>query len=523
MQLNVIASIVGTLLFGLLLGVVLFRPTQEPTGLTASHTLQRQIDSLEAARTALEARVRHLELTSGVLLQRNPNHDILQLNDASAAGIANDGGRNKNDQVEVKPASAAKPEPFPALKYQGTQLTLDGQCHLLNMGTSECLDDHKQDGRVGRYDCMASDPQQWRIDSSGQISRDGRCLDAGNAGKIDVQLKRCDGSSGQKWKFSSPNAAQLPGWVTIQQAHGHRCLAANASSEFIQVQPCSSACPQLWFSLPSHSDEASVDAFIEQLQTRQLKPSKKSKVGGKLFCWVLTMPKSHNSSAKSVQETWVPGCDEHLFMSSGSSAHLQVHDVSLSGPESRDMIWEKTLKAWRHTAEKYLHKFDWFLKADDDTFVMTDNLRSFLSKFNASLPYYFGHQFKTEGVRYNSGGGGYVLSRAALQLLMANASAFTDGIAEDFEIARSLKNVGVDPSDTRDRQGGERFFPFTIADMLSIRKENDPKFWFWEFNYYPHEEGPNCCSTEWVTSHYVPPQLMRLYRLAEQMKCNLIV
>ena len=37
-------------------------------------------------------------------------------------------------------------------------------------------------------------------------------------------------------------------------------------------------------------------------------------------------------------------------------------------------------------AYKYYNKYDWYLKADDDTFIFVDNLKKFLSEKNSSMP-----------------------------------------------------------------------------------------------------------------------------------------
>ena len=63
-----------------------------------------------------------------------------------------------------------------------------------------------------------------------------------------------------------------------------------------------------------------------------------------------------------------------------------------------------------HLYNEY-NDFDWYLKADEDTFIFIDNLRQFVADKNASLPVTYGYDFKLKVEQgYHSGGAGYLLS-----------------------------------------------------------------------------------------------------------------
>ncbi|XP_052065904.1 glycoprotein-N-acetylgalactosamine 3-beta-galactosyltransferase 1-like [Mytilus californianus] len=77
------------------------------------------------------------------------------------------------------------------------------------------------------------------------------------------------------------------------------------------------------------------------------------------------------------------------------------------------------MQAWRYVYEHYRDKADWFLKADDDTYVIVENLKYLLKDYHTSEPIFFGQYFVQPNIKqpFNTGGPGYVLSKEALMRL----------------------------------------------------------------------------------------------------------
>ncbi|XP_050738122.1 glycoprotein-N-acetylgalactosamine 3-beta-galactosyltransferase 1-like isoform X2 [Eriocheir sinensis] len=241
----------------------------------------------------------------------------------------------------------------------------------------------------------------------------------------------------------------------------------------------------------------------------------------RIVCWAVTAPKYHETRSRAVKETWARHCDQHFFVSTKPDTYLGTLVVNVT--ENYWMLWGKTRAAIRHAYENYREAGQWFIKADDDTFVIVENLKNMLKLYDHRKPLYFGNKFQMKNISqgFMGGGAGYVLSRAAVKLLVEkgfpNKTACHPGPKgrEDVELGKCLEAVGVVAGDSRDHLGRDRFMSFT-PDLLQERGalSRVGHSWFWTLVYYPTSEGPLCCSDTAVTFHYVSPAMMRaLYYL----------
>ncbi len=237
----------------------------------------------------------------------------------------------------------------------------------------------------------------------------------------------------------------------------------------------------------------------------------------RVLCWVMTMPENHEKRCKHIKATWGKRCNKLLFFSTQSDPDLPAIAVNVS--EGRIMLWGKTKGAFEYIYKHHMNDADWFFKADDDTYVVVENLRYLLQPYNASDPIYFGCKFKpyvNQG--YMSGGAGYVLSREAVKRFVTKGlnkeykvkCSKVDHGAEDVDMGHCMESLHVVAGDSRDIEGRGRFFPFVPEHHL-IPKTLSPDMWYWKNIFYPSEDGPGCCSNSAISFHYIKPTMFYVY------------
>ena len=124
---------------------------------------------------------------------------------------------------------------------------------------------------------------------------------------------------------------------------------------------------------------------------------------------------------QTVRDTWMRRCDISLFMSSKEDPKFPA--VGLDVLPGRKHIASKAKAAWKYIYKHYLNEADFFVKADPDTYIIIENLKSFLSEKNPNATEYYGHvyQHKNWEFSYTAGGPGIVLTRNSVKVLVEEA------------------------------------------------------------------------------------------------------
>ena len=154
----------------------------------------------------------------------------------------------------------------------------------------------------------------------------------------------------------------------------------------------------------------------------------------------------------------------------------EVNACPMYTPEGRRKLTAKVYEALTYIHTHFNSTFDWVLKADDDTYIIMENLKAFLSQYSPTESKYFGHVLTHEkSVRkgHPSGGAGYLLSSRTLDILQSKGKC-KNGRIEDLNVAQCLQALAIYPEDIRDHNGIRLSFPdvWTFQQVLQKRWVN---------------------------------------------------
>lgn len=181
----------------------------------------------------------------------------------------------------------------------------------------------------------------------------------------------------------------------------------------------------------------------------------------------MTCPERLDSKASHVKATWGSRCNKVLYVSDYLNTTFPTINITVD--HGRKYLTAKTMAAFDYIYKHHLNDADWFMKADDDTYVIMENLRYFLSEQDTNKPLLFGSHFMLgTAMGSMSGGAGYVVSKEALRRYGKRSPDVCKRVLhhEDVDWAHCMQELNVTPGDSRDSHGRSRFHPLDANDYI---------------------------------------------------------
>lgn len=270
----------------------------------------------------------------------------------------------------------------------------------------------------------------------------------------------------------------------------------------------------------------------------EILPNDSDALNTKVLCFIPIISTDHNARALDVRNTWGKRCDKLVFASNATDSDIGAVKVDVS-EEDWAHLWEKQRETMRHIWQVYGEEYDYFLKADLDTYVIVENLKAYLasdeiqSKKDEPLilgrrvsrreeKWYQGFDHNKSLVdeflkishnkfHYTMGGAGYVMNQKYMEKFYESmdehfclSSEQEMTFPEDVGINFCMGNIGVYPYNTRDELGRERFHLRSPEALFNV-DGNDKSAWL----YKVHRDvggikgGADCCSPASITFHHV--------------------
>ncbi|CEF61827.1 Glycoprotein-N-acetylgalactosamine 3-beta-galactosyltransferase 1 [Strongyloides ratti] len=236
-------------------------------------------------------------------------------------------------------------------------------------------------------------------------------------------------------------------------------------------------------------------------------------ISGELFCFTVTNEKYHEDKVIAINNTWIQRCDHgEIYTESKNNLESNIPFTDLFKYLSKEFnhpFW-RTIISLQYSYTKVSNKFNWYLKISDDTYIMVENLKNILRKYDSNKAYYI---VLLSNVYLNEKEGSYVFSRKAMEIftkkLHQNDSLCPYNSNEIIGIIECMKNIGVErlTKVVKDSKGRGRSRDWNVKMGLHFRKEEN-KIRNYKNSFTKKRDGFPNFDNDLISLHHLTPSEM---------------
>ena len=226
-----------------------------------------------------------------------------------------------------------------------------------------------------------------------------------------------------------------------------------------------------------------------------------------LLCFIPCARSTDTRKKDVIKETWGGFCDLLLFIDEDTPG------MNITWEENYHLISKKSHQVWLTVYHTYGKSYDFFMKADFDTYILGRNLREYLNNFNPREPHYIGKQLVHPQYGPFVAGASAILSQSAVASFQKATYRRVEECSEEFfeklgsqddlALGVCLQRIGIYPHNTRNEANEERFMIFDVEYMYDDMTSGiSSQQWYKNMSFNP-SFGISCCSKDAVCFHQV--------------------
>lgn len=247
-----------------------------------------------------------------------------------------------------------------------------------------------------------------------------------------------------------------------------------------------------------------------------------------IICMIMTSDKTINTRGFATWATWAQYCKIAFFSCNCSRRKKLYSDFftfnkKVSNPSEVPILYldieesymkmaQKAIEILKLTKKMFGLENDWFLMADDDTFIFFDNLLKFIKHKNYTDPVVYGFSIVDWIVKdgYPQGGAGILFTKESMRRLYSKLAMglcnYVEGFS-DVAIGYCMELANVTIGDSTDSCNRERFHMHSLKRYFGGPFDN----WMLKHSKNSPKNGINCCAEDSISFHYTEPEDMIKY------------